>query len=31
MKEEVDIENLKDAKFTFNKEAFKAKSMHCDN
>ena len=31
MKEEVDIEKLKDAKFTFDKEAFRAKSMHCDN
>ena len=31
MKQEVDIEKLKDAKFTFNKEAFRAKLLHCDN
>ena len=31
MKGELDIEKLKGAKFTFDKEAFKAKSLHCDN
>lgn len=30
MKQELDIENLEDAKFTFGKEAFKAKSLYCD-
>ena len=30
MKKELDIEKLKDAKFTFGKEAFRAKSLHCD-
>ena len=30
MKKELDIEKLKDAKFTFGKGAFRAKSLHCD-
>ena len=30
MKTELDIEKLKDAKFTFGKEAFRAKLLHCD-
>lgn len=30
MKKELDIEKLEDAKVTFDKEAFRAKLMHCD-
>ena len=31
MKEEIDIENLEDVKFTFGKEAFMSKELHCDD
>ncbi len=31
MKQELDIERLEDAKFTFGKDAFKSKSLHCDS
>ena len=30
MKKELDIEKLNDAQFTFGKESFRAKSLHCD-
>ncbi len=31
MKQELNLEKLKDAKFTFDKEAFKARTLHCDD